>query len=249
MWALAEFHPHQPNSAIHNRRTREPTSILKSPAVAFLLALGLLAASWSAAYVWRQLTTPESLVLVIEPMQESMAERSLRVLQARLARVGAVNTRAERRSDGLYLGFKFPYGRPSPTRLEFLTRAHGSLRVFDPVKPDEIWLTEAGIGRVEASVTDPIDAGAVRQIGSLAVQTTPEAGDRLQRLSRASQGHRLQILFDGQAISEARVAGAFQYQVELPLRSVDEATDIAIVLASGPLPERAVRALYYPDSM
>ncbi|MDB5967969.1 MAG: hypothetical protein JWQ90_419 [Hydrocarboniphaga sp.] len=222
-------------------------SRLKHPALPFMLAVALLTATWGLSQVYAGLSSPESLTLVLSPAPDEVTERNIQVLQSRFGQAGAWISSVDRAGGVVRISFRFPEGQPSKSSIGFLAKSPGSLRVFDGANTDDIWLTESGIGKVDLAVDDPTEDSGLRQTGLLSVETTPEAAARLQRLSTASKGHHVVIAVDGRTVSEATVAGPFGPRVQLPMASVDEAADMAIVLRSGALPAQAVAEVQYTN--
>jgi preprotein translocase subunit SecD len=140
---------------------------------------------------------------------------------------------------GSKVRFTFKNGAPEPKVLEYLYTTLGSLQArLTAERLQRPWFTDRDVARAVVAYRDSMRV--------LRVRLTPEAGERLLRLTSANVGESMTLTLDGETLMEARISGAFGRDFEVAGPELDPELYLAlgVVLSTGALPTtvRAVTA-------
>jgi hypothetical protein len=181
------------------------------------------------------------LALEVDSFEPAVVEETGRVLAARFEefRPTLLSSTASV-IEGSTIRFTFRNGAPEPAVLEYLYATPGRVRaalVTDRSGP--AWFTDKDIRRAAVVYSD--------SMRTLQVRLTPEAGQRLLRLTSENLGRVVAMTFDGETLMEARINGTFGDRFQLAGQELDAGRDVAlaVILTTGALPAD-VRAMSSP---
>jgi hypothetical protein len=133
--------------------------------------------------------------------------------------------------EGSTIRFTFRNGAPEPKIVEYLyaTPGHFSAALATD-RLGQPWLTERDIRDARVTYENSMPA--------LAVRLTPEAGQRLARLTADNLGQVVSMTLDGETLMEARIQGAFGERFLVQGQKLDPELDVAlaVILTTGALP-------------
>lgn len=133
--------------------------------------------------------------------------------------------------EGSRLRFTFRNGAPEPKIVEYLYSTPGHFRAA--LVSDQLgtpWLTDRDVRDAHVTYQNSMPA--------LAVRLTPEAGQRLARLTTDNLGQVVRMTLDGETLMEARIQGAFgeRFLVQGQRLDPDLHRALAVILTTGALP-------------
>jgi hypothetical protein len=142
--------------------------------------------------------------------------------------------------EGSTIRFTFRNGAPEPGVLEYLYATPGRVRAaLITDRFGSAWFTDKDIRQAAVVYSDSMRA--------LRVRLTPEAGQRLLRLTSENLGQLVAMTLDGETLMEARINGTFGEQFQIAGQQLDPDLDVAlaVILTTGALPAD-VRAVSSP---
>jgi preprotein translocase subunit SecD len=172
------------------------------------------------------------LALEVDSSDPAVVEETARVLAARFKEFRpTLLSSAELAIDGSKLRFTFKNGAPDPRILEYLYATRGRLRAAPPENRfGQPWFTDRDVRDVHVTYQDSMRV--------LTFRLTPEAGQRLLRLTTENIGEVMRMTLDGETMMEARIQGAFGERFLAQDRELDQDlyVALAVVLTTGALP-------------
>jgi hypothetical protein len=129
------------------------------------------------------------------------------------------------------ISFTFKHGAPALPILEYLYQTTGSLRAsLADDSAGSTWFTEQDIARAVLAYD-----GSSRV---LRIRLTPEAGQRVVRLTSQNLGKAVRVTLDNEVLLEATINGVFgePFQVTAPDTDTDTALALTVILETGALP-------------
>jgi len=171
------------------------------------------------------------LALEVDSSDPAVVEQTKGVLAARFDEFRP--TLLSRRSsivEGSTIRFTFKNGAPEPKVLEYLYTTPGRVRAALVTERFNAWFTDKDISDARVVYRD--------SMLTLQVRLTPEAGQRMLRLTTENLGEVVAMTLDGETLMEARINGAFGDRFEIAGQELD--TDLAlaltVILRTGALP-------------
>jgi hypothetical protein len=180
------------------------------------------------------------LTLEVQSSDPPVVAETARVLSARFGEFRpSLLSSSKFAIEGSTIRFTFRNGAPEPKIVEYLYATPGHFRAA---------LASDRFGRPWFTDRDVRDAHVTYQnsMPALAVRLTPEAGQRLARLTTDNLGQVVSMTLDGETLMEARIQGAFGERFLVQGQKLDPDLDLAlaVILTTGALPAdvRAVPA-------
>jgi preprotein translocase subunit SecD len=114
--------------------------------------------------------------------------------------------------------------------IEPLVTARGELRVHRVALPDGAWYTDADVEDAAVVATESGHA--------LEITLSEQRGRQVQSLSTRWIGETVAVVWDGEVLTTANVAGPFGRHIQLTTDDLQQAQAMAAILESGRLPAR-----------
>ena len=172
------------------------------------------------------------LTLEVQSSDPAVVARTARVLSERFKefRPSLVSS-SKFAIEGSTIRFTFRNGAPEPKIVEYLYSTPGHFRAaLASDLSGEPWLTDRDVREAHVTYQDSMPA--------LAVQLTPEAGQRLARLTTDNVGQVVRMTLDGETLMEARIQDPFGERFMITGQDFEEDVRrrLTVVLTSGALP-------------
>jgi preprotein translocase subunit SecD len=170
--------------------------------------------------------------LEVDSSDPAVVAETARVLAARFEEFPAtLFSSTEYAIQGSTIRFRFRNGAPEPKTLERLYETPGRFRVaLATNRFGNPWLTERDVLDVRLAYRNSRSA--------LRIRLTPDAGQRMVRLTTENVGSVLTATLDSEMLLEARIQGVFGKSFEIVGLELDpdSAAALRVVLTTGALP-------------